>query len=214
MENLRTTHPPRVFIVDDDELVRSSVVPLLEATDLEVATFDSAESFLECAPKYDVGCLIADVQMPGMSGLELIEELRANESGLMSILVTGFADTKLVVRAMRAGAVTVLDKPYCDQELLDAIRTAWQLSCEHREQRVGRRVIRRRIAALSASERQVLDLVVNGTSNKSIAGQLDLSVRTVENRRRGIFQKMNADSVAELVRMIIMVKNDERTQVA
>jgi FixJ family two-component response regulator len=214
MDNLRTQHPPRVFIVDDDELVRQSVTPLLQESELEVATFASAESFLECAPKYDVGCLIADVQMPGMSGLELIEELRANESGLMSVLVTGFADTQLVVRAMRAGAVTVLDKPYREEDLLDSIRTAWRLSCEHREKRVRRRVIRRRIAALSPSERQVLDLVVDGTSNKSIAGQLDLSVRTVENRRRGIFQKMNADSVAELVRMIVMVNNDERSQVA
>jgi FixJ family two-component response regulator len=214
MDNLRTQHPPRVFIVDDDELVRQSVAPLLQESELEVATFASAESFLECAPKYDVGCLIADVQMPGMSGLELIEELRANESGLMSVLVTGFADTQLVVRAMRAGAVTVLDKPYREEDLLDSIRTAWRLSCEHREKRVRRRVIRRRIAALSPSERQVLDLVVDGTSNKSIAGQLDLSVRTVENRRRGIFQKMNADSVAELVRMIVMVNNDERSQVA
>jgi len=94
MDDLTSTQTPRVFIVDDDELVRHSVAPLLEESEIEVKTFDSAESFLECAPKYDVGCLIADVQMPGMSGLELIENLRSNESGLMSILVTGYADTQ------------------------------------------------------------------------------------------------------------------------
>ena len=132
----------------------------------------------------------------------------------MSILVTGYADTPLVVGAMRAGALMVLDKPYHEDELLDAIGHAWQLSCEIRERRVQRRVIRRRVAALSASERKVLDLVVDGASNKSIAGQLELSVRTVENRRRGIFQKMNADSVAELVRMILFVNADERPQMA
>jgi DNA-binding CsgD family transcriptional regulator len=111
-------------------------------------------------------------------------------------------------------AVTVLDKPYHETDLLDAIDQAWRLSYEYRERRVHRRVIRRRIAALSPSERQVLDLVVDGISNKSIAGKLELSVRTVENRRRGIFQKMNADSVAELVRMILLANDDERRQMA
>jgi FixJ family two-component response regulator len=214
MDNLNSSHPPRVFIVDDDESLRTSLHLLLEPSGFEVTAFDSAERFLEFAPKYDVGCLIVDARMPGMSGLELLEELRASESGLTSILVTGIANTSLVVQAMSAGAVTVLDKPYRESDLLEAIRRAWQLSCDCRERRIRRRVIRRRIAALSPSERQVLDLVVEGTSNKSIAGKLELSVRTVENRRRGIFQKMNAESVAELVRMILIVNDDERTQMA
>jgi len=214
MENLTTSHPPRLFIVDDDDSLRESLVELLETTEFEVTGFPSAESFLEYTPKYDVGCVIADARMPGMSGLELIETLHTRESGLSSILMTGFADTPMVVSAMKAGAVIVIDKPYRENELLDSVRNAWQLSCESRERKVRRRVIRRRISALSPSERQVLDLVVEGTSNKSIAGQLELSVRTVENRRRGIFQKMNADSVAELVRMILAVKDDDRMQLA
>jgi len=214
MENQITSPPPRVFIVDDDEPLRDSVLALLEPSEFDVTTFESAERFLEFAPKQDVGCVVADARMPGMSGLELLETLRTMESGLMSVLVTGHADTPLVVNAMRAGAIMVLDKPYCEQQLLAAIRQGWELSCECREKRVQRRVLRRRIAALSPSERQVLDLVVDGNSNKSIAGQLELSVRTVENRRRGIFQKMNADSVAELVRMFLMINDDERAQMA
>jgi len=206
--------PRSILIVDDDPRIRSSLARVLGKGSVVVEVADSAESALARIAEAPPDLMISDLRMPGMSGLELIENLRSNESGLMSILVTGYADTQLVVRAMRAGAVTVLDKPYREQDLLDSIQTAWRLSCEYRDQRVRRRVIRRRIAALSSSERQVLDLVVDGTSNKSIAGQLDLSVRTVENRRRGIFQKMNADSVAELVRMILMVKNDERSQVA
>lgn len=214
MENLKSSHPPRVFIVDDDEPLRTSVQLLLESSEFEVTTFDSAESFLDFAPQHDVGCVIADARMPGTSGLELLDVLRSHESGLMSILLTGHADTPLVVSAMRAGAVMVLDKPICENKLLEAIRQAWRLSCECRESRIRRRLIRQRIAALSPSERQVLELVVEGRSNKSIAGRLDLSVRTVENRRRGIFQKMNADSLAELVRMALIVSDDEHPQMA
>lgn len=214
MENSKTLHPPRVFIVDDDEPLRTSVQLLLESSEFEVATFDSAESFLEFALKQDVGCVIADARMPGMSGLDLLEVLKSNDSGLMTILVTGYADTPLVVSAMRAGAVMVLDKPYCERELLEAIRGAWQLSCDFRAKRVRRRVVRQRITALSPSERQVLDLMIQGASNKSIAGKLEVSVRTVENRRRGIFQKMNADSVAELVRMTLIAADDECRQMA
>jgi FixJ family two-component response regulator len=152
------------------------------------------------------GCLVTDHRMLGMSGVELQEKLSEMGSQIPVIILTAFARTPLTVRAMRNGAVAMLDKPYHDDDLWDAISKALVLEEERREARQRATAIRERLSSLSASEKEVLDLVVAGEANKVIAKRLSVSLRTVENRRREVFSKMQAQSVAELVRLVIEVE--------
>lgn len=194
------TDTPIVFIVDDNEDVRETIKSLFESVDQTVEAFASARAFLDAYPVGQPGCLIADVRMPEMSGLELHEELRRREIDLPVIIITGFGDVEMAVNAMKAGAADFIAKPYKEQELLDRVQKAIGRNLEAR-QAVGReQEVRERLARLTPREREVLDLVVAGEPNKRIAHHLALSEKTVEFHRANIMKKLNARSVAELVK--------------
>ncbi len=196
-----------VFVVDDDQQTRASVCALVTSMGLASEAFSSAEEFLSSyrgAP----GCLVTDVRMLGMSGVELQHKLKEKKISLPVILVSAFARTKLVVEAMQNGAVSFLDKPYCDDELWEAICSALSSDVQERRDVKNRQVIKKRLLALTPKEKMVLGHVVDGKPNKNIATALGVSLRTVENRRREIFTKMQADSVAELVKMVVESEKD------
>jgi FixJ family two-component response regulator len=192
-----------VFVVDDDEELCQSVCALVSSLGGAARAFASAEAFLERYDESLRGVVVVDLRMPGMSGLELQAELTRRNSHLPVIVLTAFARTPTTVRAMKAGAVTIIDKPYRDDELWDAIRTA--LAHEEAAWNVQKRrqEIHRRLLTLSAEERQVLDRIVEGKLNKVIAKELGLAVRTVEKRRHDVLAKMGAGSIAELVGMAL-----------
>jgi FixJ family two-component response regulator len=200
---------PTIFVVDDDEQARTSVCALVRSMGLPAEAFSSAEEFLASYREPRPGCLVVDVRMLGMSGLELQEELNRRNVLLPVIVLTAYARTPVTVRAMKAGAVTLLEKPYQDDDLWDAIRKALAHDAARRSEHERRQQIRRRAARLTPAEREVMALIVQGKPNKAIASQLDVSVRTVENRRREVFTKMEAESVADLVRLAIEANLDE-----
>lgn len=194
---------PIVFVVDDDEKSRKSVCALVRSMGLAAEPYPSAEEFLKFYTRDQPGCLVTDVRMMGMSGIELLEKLNEMGALLPVIVLTAYARTSLAVRAMRSGAVTMLDKPYHDDDLWDAICKALAQDASQRAEHEHRGEIRKRFELLTPSEREVMKMVVSGKANKMIAHRLDVSVRTIENRRRAVFSKMQVDSVAELVRVAI-----------
>jgi FixJ family two-component response regulator len=202
------TEKPTVHVVDDDESARRSVCALVNSMGVHAAEYDSGEAFLDRFAPGGPGCLVTDVRMLGMSGLELQEELLRRDITLPVIVLTAYPKTSLAVRAMRSGAVTMLDKPYDSDELWDAIRRALALDAQKRTEHTHRRELRRRLADLTSSEREVLGWILQGKPNKAIAKYMDVSLRTVENRRQAVLQKMQATSVAELVRMVIEAGED------
>lgn len=191
----------KVYVVDDDQQACKAVLTLVQTMGLPAESFSSAEEFLDSYDGHRPACLVTDVRMLGMSGLELQERLNELGITISVVVLTAFASTPTTVRAMRNGALTLMEKP-CDDDLLwEAIRmgiTADEHNWEM-EQRKGS--IKQRLDELTPKEREVLDYIVDGLANKVIANRLDVSVRTVENHRQKIFQKMKADSLAELVRM-------------
>lgn len=197
------THDP-VFIIDDDAAARESVAALVRSRGLEAETFDSAEDFLNRFNRSQCGCLVVDVRMPGMSGIELQEALPAHGIDLPVILLTGYGDIPTAVRAMRQGAVMFLEKPCDERQLWEAISKAAECEATVRSRRQQRAEIRQRLATLTADETCVLHKLVDGLPNKTIAKELDLGLRTVELRRATILQKMQASSLAELVRMTLI----------
>lgn len=194
---------PIVFVVDDDEQARMSVCALVQSMGLRAEAFSSGEEFLDSYRESGPGCLVVDVRMLGMSGLELQEELNRRRVLLPVIVLTAYARTPMTVRAIKAGAVTLLEKPCADDDLWDAIRKALAHDATRRSEHERRQEIRACAGRLTPAERQVMTMIVQGKPNKAIARQLDVSVRTVENRRREVFKKMRAESVAELVRLVI-----------
>ena len=192
-----------IYVVDDDERARGSVCALVASMGLESKSFSSAEDFLSFYQTDKPGCLVTDIRMLGMSGLELQVELTDMGSLLPVIVLTAFATTPMTVQAIQLGAITLLDKPYLDDDLWNAIRKALAQDARKRVEVAHRQAIRERINQLTPSEREVLSFVVAGKPNKVIANRLDVSVRTVENRRSEIYTKLRADSVVDLVRMVI-----------
>jgi two-component system, LuxR family, response regulator FixJ len=192
-----------VSIIDDDPDVRDSLRSLLESAGIKVRAFDSAKKVLDDPTLSQSGCLIADIRMPDMDGLTLQEELVRRQIGLPVIVVTGHGDVPLAVRAMRAGAVDFLEKPFDDELLLDSVRRALSLSAETRSKALTARVAKDRIDLLTERERQVLAQLIAGHANKVIAYKLDISPRTVEIHRANLMGKMQARSVSELVRLAI-----------
>ena len=192
-----------VFVVDDDHALRESLAWLLESVRLPVRTFASAQEFLRAFDKKQPGCLVLDVRMPGMSGLELLDRLTAEEAGLPVILLTAHADVPMAVRALKTGAVDFLTKPFNGQELLDRIQVALEKDRQRRAERVRVAALAESFAALTPREREVMTLVVGGLSNKEIAGDLGISTKTVEAHRNKVMEKTKAGSVADLVRMAI-----------
>jgi FixJ family two-component response regulator len=201
-----------VFVVDDDECARESVCALVKSIGVACESFASAEEFLDQYALGRAGCLVTDVRMLGISGLELLDRLKELGSSLPVIVITAYSNTRLTVRAMQSGALTLLDKPCRDDDLYDAIRRALMLDDRRRTQVARRREIRERLQQLTPAQRQVLDLVVSGQPNKRIARSLDLSLRTVESRRSEIYRQMKAESLADLVKMVVEAAAKEDDQ--
>lgn len=196
------TYEPTVFIVDDDPAVRDSLRWLLESMRLRVATFDSAEAFLKFYTMHMVGCLVLDVRMPGMSGLQLQQHLTKQQYALPIIFITGHGDIPMAVRAMQAGAKYFLEKPFEDQLLLDYVNEALALDKENQQARLRLTTIRARIANLTDRETEVMDLVIRNHSNKEIAEKLGVSIKTVEFHRSHMMDKMHASSLIDLLNMV------------
>jgi len=194
---------PTVFVVDDDEAVRKAVQWLAEGAGLGAKTFPSAAEFLKQYDPAAPGCLVLDIRMPGMSGLELQDKLAEMNFAIPVIIVTGHADVPTAVHAMRHGAIDVVQKPIKGPVLLERIRQAIDRDAKSRvaAQEVGE--ISGRLASLTPRERDVMDLIMGGRLNKQIATQLNLSIRTVEKHRAQIMAKMHANTVADLVLMTI-----------
>ena len=195
-------HHPTVFIVDDDPAVRDSLRWLLESMRLKVLTFESAEKFLNYYTMHMIGCLILDVRMPGMSGLQLQQFLTKQKHALPIIFITGHGDIPMAVRAMQAGAMYFLEKPFEDQILLDYVNEALALDKENQQARIRLAMIQARISNLTEREREVMNLVTNNHSNKEIAEKLGVSVKTVEFHRSHMMEKMHAHSLIDLVSMV------------
>lgn len=196
-----------VFVIDDDANLRDSVCALVSSLGCRAQGFASAEEFLASQAPAERGVAVVDLRMPGMSGLELQEELSRRKSHLPVIILTAHARTPITVRAIRGGAVTMIDKPYHDDDLWDAIRTAMEKEEAAWTAERRRQEIRDRLAALTPEERRVADLIVAGHPNKMVAHELEIALRTVEKRRQAVLAKMKAESVAELVGLLIEAQN-------
>jgi FixJ family two-component response regulator len=199
---------PTVFVVDDDPAMRDSLCWLLQSVDLHVETYPSADAFLAAYDPGRPGCLVLDVRMPGMSGLNLQDELRTRHIRLPIIMLSGHAEVPTAVRALKAGAIDFMEKPFSDELLLDRIRQAIDLDREQREAEARRTAVAARYALLTPREREVMELVTAGKANKVIAADLGLSPKTVEVHRAAVMDKMHADSVADLVRMRMALADD------
>jgi FixJ family two-component response regulator len=192
---------PIVFVVDDDISVYESLELLIRCEGWQPETFASAEEFLECPRTGMPSCLVLDVSLPGLTGLELQKRIAVERTDIPIIFVSGYADVPTTVQAMKAGAVEFLIKPFSDDVLLSAIRAALERSRIALSREAEMRVLRNRYASLSSRERQVMALVVSGLLNKQIGGELGISEITVKAHRGKVMHKMQADSLADLVRM-------------
>jgi FixJ family two-component response regulator len=195
---------PTVFIVDDDAGVRDALRLLMRSADLPVEAFASAKDFLATVTADRPGCLILDVRMPDVDGLELQRQLAARGSRLPVIMLTGHADVPMAVQALRAGALDFIPKPFESKALLARIREAIDLDARTREKHINRAEIKRRLARLTPRETEVLDRIVDGLPSKAIAAALGSSFNTVQNQRASVLNKMQAESVADLVRMVMI----------
>ncbi len=207
---MKITTPPVVFVVDDDPAMRDSLRWLIESTGLQVETFADAQAFLARIRPEVPGCLVLDVRMPGMSGVDLQSELARRGIGLPTIVVTGHAEVAMAVQAVKSGAIDFIEKPFSDQLLLDRVRQGIDMDRRERDGRARRGEVLRRMGLLTQREREVLDLVVAGKPNREIAATLHLSPKTVEVHRAHVMEKMQASSVAELVRLALSAQEELR----
>lgn len=192
-----------VFVVDDDEAALDSLVVLMRAEGLNPRGFRSAESFLAGLTPEARGCVVSDVRMPGMDGVELLRTIKAMGCMLPVIVITGHADVTVAVQAMKAGAADFIEKPFESELILRLVRASLEENDEAVDAGARSMRIRRRIESLTGRERQVLDLIIDGSSNKQVAARLAISPRTVEIYRANVMSKMRADSLSELVRMTL-----------
>jgi two-component system response regulator FixJ len=193
-----------VHVIDDDEAVRDSLQFLLASAKLRVATYDSATAFLTALPGIKGGCIVTDVRMPQMTGIELLRRLKTTGVELPVIVMTGHGDISLAVEAMKEGAADFLEKPYDDETLLKAVRTALDRYTRDAKREAEKTQIRERLGLLSQREREVLEGLIAGQANKVIAADLKISPRTVEIYRAHVMTKMAADSLSDLVRMSLI----------
>lgn len=191
-----------VFIIDDEEPIRDSLEMLISSMGLKVKSYDSAITFLDEFDATQKGCLILDIRMPMMSGLDLQDELIKRNAMIPVIFISGHGDIPMAVKAVKKGAQDFIAKPFKDQELLDSVQRALRENAEVQEKLVARKEIGDRMDSLSDRERQVMDLMVEGVANKVIAIDLDISQRTVEVHRANVMEKMAAASLAQLVKMV------------
>lgn len=203
-----TTGQPRVFVVDDDAAMRDSIACLLESENLSCRMFSDAGSFLEFCDRQQQGCILLDIRMPGMSGMELLENLKANGIQLPVIFITGHGDVPLAVRALKLGAFDFLQKPFSASELLERVHAALDLMLERRQKSRKQDSLRSNFDALTKREREVMELVVAGNLNKVIGMKLGISSRTVDIHRANIMRKLNVRTVAELVQNRLALDED------
>jgi len=196
------TAPPLVFVIDDDASVRSSLKFLLSTVGLQAETFDSADSFLHKKRPDVPSCVVLDVRLPGVSGIDFQRELTARNISIPIVFLTGHGDIPMSVRAMKAGAVEFLTKPFRDQDLLDAVRVALDRDRTRRAQETELADIRRRFDSLTSREQEVLSMVMNGMLNKQIAAELGTAESTVKVQRSRAMEKMQAESLAHLIKMM------------
>jgi FixJ family two-component response regulator len=199
---------PLVFLVDDDASVRKSLARLVKTAGYEAELFASVRDFLARAPYEGPCCLVLDVRMPGMSGLDLQNELQARKMQIPILIITGYAEVPLAVRAMKAGAFDFIEKPFSDQTLLDRIRAAVAHDDVIRKQLALRAEVRERMRLLTPRERDVAIRVVAGKSNKVIASELNLSTKTVEVHRAHVMEKLQVTCLADLIRMFLLANED------
>ena len=198
---------PTVYVVDDDGAVRRFLKGLIGTVGLKVEAFEGPQSFLEflgASAETIKGCILLDIRMPGMSGLELQKVLNARGVNLPIIFLTGNADVQMAVNAMKTGAFDFIEKPFNNDLLLDAIQKAVSVGLSADLSRAKKLAVDDLVSALTARERQIMDMVVDGQTNKQIATDLEISERTVENHRASVMSKMRADSLADLVKMLIV----------
>jgi two-component system response regulator FixJ len=193
-----------IYVIDDDEAVRQSLEFLLKTAGLTVRGFDSAKAFIEVLPQIRSGCIITDVRMPGITGMDLLRKIKELGIEVPVIVITGHGDISLAVEAMKIGAVDFLEKPFDDDTLLASVRGSLNRSADRVQRNAELSQINDRLAALSNRERQVLDGLVAGKANKAIAFDLGISPRTVEIYRANLMTKMAANSLSDLVRMAMM----------
>jgi RNA polymerase sigma factor (sigma-70 family) len=197
------TRPATVHVVDDDDAVRSSLRLLLKSVGLPTVTYASAQEFLSAWDSDQPGCLVLDVRMPGMSGIELQAELNQRGAIIPVIFISGHGDIPMAVEAIQHGAFDFLQKPFRDQDLIDRVQRALASDAEHRQLLQQRETLRQRFDSLTPREQEVLQLVTQGKANKVMAGDLGVSQRTVEIHRARVMEKMGAHSLAQLVRMVL-----------
>lgn len=200
---------PTVFIVDDDPAVQQALRLSFRSVGYRAEVYGSAIQFLEAYNENMIGCILLDVRIPGMSGLELQEKLNERHSILPIIFMTGHGDVPMAVTAMQAGALDFIQKPFNDHELLDRVAQAMSRDAHNRGVLQEKHEIRKRLESLTPREREIMDMVVDGKANKVIAGDLQLSQRTVEIHRARVMEKMLATSLAHLVRMVIAADGTE-----
>ncbi len=199
-------HDAVVHLIEDDEGVRQGLAFLLTASGFAVRVYESAVAFVEALPSVQPGCIVTDVRMPGIDGLELQRQLNDRQIGLPVIVMTGHGDVPLAVEAMKAGAVDFLEKPFNDEILLSAIRTAVDRHARDSRRNDEAAAVAGKLACLSAREREVLDGLFAGRPNKTIAYDLKISVRTVEVHRAHLMAKMGASNLSELLRMAFLIR--------
>ena len=198
------TEDPTVFIVDDDDEVRSALALLMESVGMPTETFESAQVFIQQFNPQRSGCLVLDVRMKGMSGLDLQERLSKEAIYPPIIVITGHGDVPMAVRAVKAGAIDFIEKPFNDQVLLDSIHRAIEQDAQRRGKAMQLAEIENRLARLTPREREILNQVVSGKRNKTIAFDLDISQSTVEAHRSKVMEKMQARSLSDLMRMMLV----------
>ena len=192
---------PTAFVIDDDDSARESICALLKAMNVECKVFASASEFLAEPTSDSVGCIVTDVRMPGISGLELTRQLHSTTSNLPVIVISAYIDVAGTVEAMKLGAVTVLTKPFDDQQLWESIQTAFAQSKAQKADALNKRDVASKMERLSEDELTVAECLYDGMLNKVIAAKLGVSVRTVEDRRRRIMAKLEVDSLAAFLRL-------------
>ena len=193
-----------VHVIDDDEALRESLAFLLRSAKIGSRLYADASTFLNALGTLDGGCVVTDVRMPGLSGIDLLKRLRDIKSALPVIVITGHGDVPMAVEAMKLGAVDFLEKPFEDAQLLRAVRSALGMQDSQQKDQAQRTAIAERLATLTPRERQVLDGLVAGSANKAIAYDLGISPRTVEIYRANVMSKMDANSLSDLVRMALL----------
>ena len=193
----------KVYVIDDDEAMRDSLQFLLGSADFDVTLFESAQAFLDKLGGLDFGCVVSDVRMPGIDGIELLGRLKSLQCRFPVIIMTGHGDVPLAVEAMKLGAVDFLEKPFDDELLITMVDTGLKRAEPEVKQEAVTREIAERVATLSPRERQVMDGLVAGLSNKAIAREYDISPRTIEVYRANVMTKMQAGSLSELVRLAL-----------